>query len=724
MKNQKKHFYLFFIFSICFFQIIFSQEKVEGTIKFNSNNIEVSSNEKGSLINDTTWKYTLIDNFKWTTIAVDLTWKPICFPFDNDLVEEINFNGIAWFYNSFKIDSLQINKNFTIQISQTGASEIYIDGKLIQKFGEISKSSEDEKLRNPQNIPFQISFDKSGEHSILIRYGNHYGIKNSRFLNNSRKWLTVTLTKEETLSEKIGNLVGQKTIYILLGIVCGIFLLLSIINLMFYLFYKKEKSNLYFSVFSFSIMLVCILPILPQIIPFPSFYSWLDNFSVIVSSISNVFLMLLIFNFTHKQLPKRFYYYLVASVISLLTLFISYSIGNIISSIIYFVIYIDLIIQFLKFLFKKYDQKKKKRKVIVWVILIFLIIAIIFLFIESTVSIIIFVSLLLLIALPLIGFVFIVPIFMIIKQAKNFAKINAQLEEQLIQVKDLSEKTISQEKEKQQLLADQNNLLEDQVKQRTLELQHKNQEITDSIQYASRIQKALLVDQKEIDESLINQFILFKPKDIVSGDFYFFAKKEHFVFLAAADCTGHGVPGSLMSMIGHEKLQNALSFSSDPGKILQLINKGIKETLNQNNNDTSTRDGMDIALTRIDLKTNEVIYAGANRPLWHIRNGANDIQEIKATKKAIAGFTDDLEVFEEHHLLFSSGDTYYIFSDGYADQFGKNGKKLMTKKFKELLLSIQNLQMKEQEKFLNDFIEDWKASQEQVDDILVIGVRF
>ena len=313
---------------------------------------------------------------------------------------------------------------------------------------------------------------------------------------------------------------------------------------------------------------------------------------------------------------------------------------------------------------------------------------------------------------------------MIIKQAKSFAKINMQLEEQLIQVKDLSAKTIAQEKEKQQLLADQNNMLEDQVKQRTLELQHKNQEITDSIQYASRIQKALLVDKKTIDESIKNQFILFKPKDIVSGDFYFFAKKEQHIFLAAADCTGHGVPGSLMSMIGHEKLQNALSMSLEPGKILQLINKGIKETLNQKNNETATRDGMDIALTRIDILKNEVIYSGANRPLWFIRAGNNEIQEIKATKKAIAGFTDDSEIFEEHNVSFSSGDTYYIFSDGYADQFGQNGKKLMTKKFKEILLSIQHLQLKEQEKFLNDYIENWRAGQEQVDDILVIGVRF
>jgi serine phosphatase RsbU (regulator of sigma subunit) len=723
MIYQKTHLLLLYIFSICFSQYVFSQENVDRTIQINANNIKLTSDVKGSLLNNSTWKYTLIDNNKWIVTAPDLTWKSVQFPLDNELIEKINFTGVAWFYNTFQIDSAQVDKNFTLQLSQTGASEIYIDGKLFQQFGKPSKSINEEKLRNPQSIPFQISFDEQGVHVIVIRYGNNNGFSNAKFLNNLRKWLIVSLT-EETLHDKIFDSILGKTKNVFVGIISGIFFLLSIINLMFFLFYKKEKSNLYFSFFSFASLLVCILPTISDVIPFPIIYSWFDNMTVIVTSISNVFLMLLIFNFTHKKLPKRFYFYLALSVISLLTLLISFSIGYNTSTVIYFVIYIDVIIQFFRFSLKKYDENKKKRKVIFWVLIGLIVTAIMFLFIESKVSIVIFALILLTFILPILGFIFIVPVFMIIKQAKSFARINVQLEEQLIQVKDLSEKTIAQEKEKQQLLADQNNLLEDQVKQRTRELQHKNQEITDSIQYASRIQKALLVDKKTIDESLKNQFILFKPKDIVSGDFYFFAKHEQYIFLAAADCTGHGVPGSLMSMIGHEKLQNALSFSNEPGKILQLINKGIKETLNQKNNETATRDGMDIALTRIDLQTGKVIYAAANRPLWYIRNGVNEIQEIKATKKAIAGFTDDSEIFEEHQLSFTSGDTYYIFSDGYADQFGQNGKKLMTKKFKELLLSIQYLQMKEQEKFLNDYIENWRAGQEQVDDILVIGIRF
>ena len=132
---------------------------------------------------------------------------------------------------------------------------------------------------------------------------------------------------------------------------------------------------------------------------------------------------------------------------------------------------------------------------------------------------------------------------------------------------------------------------------------------------------------------------------------------------------------------------------------------------------------MDIALVSIDLETNKASYAGANRPIWIIRHNSKELEEIKATKKAIGGFTDDEQHFEQHELQFNTGDTFYLFTDGYADQFGHSGKKLMTKKFREMLIDIQRLSMHEQEKHLNDFIENWKQDTEQVDDILVIGVR-
>lgn len=263
-------------------------------------------------------------------------------------------------------------------------------------------------------------------------------------------------------------------------------------------------------------------------------------------------------------------------------------------------------------------------------------------------------------------------------------------------------------------------------------VEEKNKDITDSINYAKRIQRAMLPHRRDIWDAFPQSFVLFKPKDIVSGDFYFFQKAlsspgsrpSTLFFIAAADCTGHGVPGAFMSLVGAGKLNDAVHESSDTSEILSLLNKGIKTALKQSEGDQSTRDGMDIALCSVDIENCIVKYAAANRPIWIIRKGQTEIEEIKATKKAIGGFTEDSQLFETHEIKLQKGDTFYLSTDGYADTFsGKNNKKLTTKKFKQILLDMQNKTMQEQEKYLNNFIEDWKAGTEQVDDILVIGVR-
>jgi serine phosphatase RsbU (regulator of sigma subunit) len=256
------------------------------------------------------------------------------------------------------------------------------------------------------------------------------------------------------------------------------------------------------------------------------------------------------------------------------------------------------------------------------------------------------------------------------------------------------------------------------------ELETHKKEIISSITYAQRIQQAKLPSKDDIYSSLPNSFILFKPKDIVSGDFYFFHKNNNTIFIAAADCTGHGVPGAVMSMICSEKLEDAVSENLDTSNILFKLNKGIKTSLRQSNNENSTRDGMDIALCSVNIENRILKFAGANRPLWIIRNGNEIIEEIKATKKAIGGYTENNQHFETHEIKLNKNDTFYIFTDGYADQFGgETGKKIMTKRFKDLLLTIQNKTMKEQEIILEDFVENWKGGTEQVDDILVIGIR-
>jgi serine phosphatase RsbU (regulator of sigma subunit) len=262
------------------------------------------------------------------------------------------------------------------------------------------------------------------------------------------------------------------------------------------------------------------------------------------------------------------------------------------------------------------------------------------------------------------------------------------------------------------------------------EIEEKNREITASITYALRIQQALLPKTESIQQALPKSFIFFQPKDIVSGDFYWFAEKHHSgspqVFLAAADCTGHGVPGAFMSMLSIEKLNDACNQSSDVSQILTLLNRSMKKALGQSGSEGETRDGMDIALLFITSGKDgltHIEYAAANRPLWLIRSGSKEVIETKATKVAIGGYTSDEQVFEKHELKLMPGDAVYIFSDGYADQFNAAGKKLMSRKFKEILLSLADETPKKQKEILASTYQKWMGTAEQIDDVLVIGMK-
>ena len=282
---------------------------------------------------------------------------------------------------------------------------------------------------------------------------------------------------------------------------------------------------------------------------------------------------------------------------------------------------------------------------------------------------------------------------------------------------------ISERKQAEAALQKLNDSLEEQIALRTSELAIRNKNLTDSLRYARRIQYAKLPAKQRILASLPESFILFKPKAIVSGDFYYFRKKDRQVYIASADCTGHGVPGALMSMLCSEKLHETVAQHDDPSVILNKLNKDVKRSLQQTGNDQSM-DGMDIALCSIDHSNYMVKYAGANRPLWLVRRGRKEVEEIKGTRTAIGGFTPFDQHFDTHLLKLKPKDTIYMFSDGYADQFGGgNDKKLLTKRFRQLLLDIQDKKMPEQKRYLANFLENWKSGTEQIDDVLVIGVR-
>ncbi len=251
----------------------------------------------------------------------------------------------------------------------------------------------------------------------------------------------------------------------------------------------------------------------------------------------------------------------------------------------------------------------------------------------------------------------------------------------------------------------------------------KNEEILDSINYAKRIQTAILPPIKQLKQLLPQSFVFYKPKDIVAGDFYWLEKKGEYTLLAAADCTGHGVPGALVSVICHNGLNRSVREHNlvSPSEILDKTREIIISEFEKS--DDEVKDGMDISL--MALGRNELRWAGANNPLWMIRseNGVPQLIEVKPDKQPIGKYAE-AKPFTEHRMEVRSGDLIYIFTDGYQDQFGgEKGKKFKAKTFKDYLLSISASPMDEQLNLVRNAFEKWRGDLEQVDDICVIGLR-
>ena len=261
------------------------------------------------------------------------------------------------------------------------------------------------------------------------------------------------------------------------------------------------------------------------------------------------------------------------------------------------------------------------------------------------------------------------------------------------------------------------------------QVESKNKEITDSINYAKNIQIALLPGGDYIHEILPERFIFFKPRDIVSGDFYWINKVENKIIVVAADCTGHGVPGAFMSMLGISFLNEIVNKNmiTQPDLILNELRNMVISSLNRS--DKEVKDGMDIALTTIDTDTYELEFAGAYNPLLLIRQipGTEEpeLVEIKADRMPIGKYLEETEPFTKHKYQLKKNDTIYMFSDGYVDQFGgEKNEKFKIRRFRKLLIAIQNKSMPEQKEILEKVFIKWQGDEDQLDDVIVIGLRF
>ncbi len=293
------------------------------------------------------------------------------------------------------------------------------------------------------------------------------------------------------------------------------------------------------------------------------------------------------------------------------------------------------------------------------------------------------------------------------------------------------QETLIQARENERLVTEQNTVLEQKVKERTAELAEKNKDITDSINYARRIQYGILPSDEDLKKCFNDYFVLYQPKDILSGDFYWCIHmdsaitKNQLSIIAAADCTGHGVPGAFMSMLGHTLLNQTITNPAvkSPGDVLDFLNVELPKNLKSHEQDVTIRDGMDIALCAFDFKTKQLFFAGANNPCWIVRNGS--IIELNADKQAISASNDmEKNGFTNQAFDLQKNDCVYLFTDGYADQFGgPKGKKFKYKKLQETLIALNQLSLSEQKSQLAKIFKEWKGDLEQIDDVLIIGIK-
>lgn len=262
------------------------------------------------------------------------------------------------------------------------------------------------------------------------------------------------------------------------------------------------------------------------------------------------------------------------------------------------------------------------------------------------------------------------------------------------------------------------------IKEQKLLIEEKNNEVMDSIQYAKRIQNALLPSDELLRDHFSECFVLYKPKDIVAGDFYWMDVIDEYSFVAAADCTGHGVPGAMVSVVCHNALHRAVMefHLREPGEILDKTREIVINTFSKY--DKNIKDGMDVALLVYNEKTKELKYAGANNSLYQIDTKNEELSEIKADKQPV-GLYAKLNPFTTHIVDLSLGSKIYLFSDGYADQFGgMKGKKLKYKSFKEKLVKLSRESYQVQKETLDKEFEKWRGDFEQIDDVLVMGFDF
>lgn len=672
------------------------------------------------------WKYMAGDDLSRAQPGFkDSSWQVMPFSplsFMETGLPVSDFKGIAWFRYHVFVDSSLSRDTLSVYLESYGGTEVYLDGVKVAEYGKVGTDAATEICGysfEPKLVILSVL--KPGNHVFALRYSNYKGASKHLLKKNYTARFLFVLTKYNREREYT-DLYWNQTPNILFT---GIFIAFSALHLLLFFYYKRERANFYYGLFAFGFASIFFINYIEGSGTNIRMTNILEAVSTgIIIPFCALTMIRLLSQIFNKKSTLAFYSILILTLLynplNWLDLFINREL--------FVIILIISLAEILRLIILAMIEKKEGSRIFGLGLLFFptcLVITIVVIgilqnlnnhswqtkFMDSLLSFLVYGSIL--------GISFAMTVYL----ARDFSKINKKLAAQLKEIKALFNKTVEQESEKKKILEEQKSELEEQVKIRTSELEQKNRDILDNLHYARRIQSAILPETSQIYQALKDSFVLYLPKDIVSGDFYTFSQREGKVIFSAADCTGHGVTGAFMSMIGSSQLNQIINERgiTQPARILNQLNTGIVEALKQNPDEIN--DGMDIALCSIDLVEKKLQYAGANRPLWIIRDG--EWKEIKADKMAIGGFRLKAEMtFSNHEIHLHKGDLIYFFSDGYADQFGgEDGRKMLSKRFRDKLMSMQNISMREQEKELLTYFNNWKGHYDQVDDVLVIGIR-
>lgn len=307
--------------------------------------------------------------------------------------------------------------------------------------------------------------------------------------------------------------------------------------------------------------------------------------------------------------------------------------------------------------------------------------------------------------------------FVLLRTIQVKKKANKKIEEQKKLLEETNEELNQQNEE---ILAQR-----DEIEHQKNIVDFQNKELTDSINAAERIQQAFFTFEEKEHKNIPSHFVIFNPLKKVSGDFYWFKKQGDYIYIAVVDCTGHGVPGALMSMLGASLLTEIVTNNTnlEPAKILDILKERIVKELNQNNISSTNKDGMDVSLIKLNPQKLTLTFAGANNPLYITKKNLDDVIIIKANRQPI-GVSELTVPFQNHAIILEKGDCIYLFSDGYADQFGgRENKKMGYKRFRDVLAQYKNRDVLHQKTGLEEFFNQWKGNEEQVDDVCIVGLQ-